>query len=124
MPPAPPDAGDPLPSLVELAASGSRLAPGFDVFAQGEASDGRSIPLAKAEDDDICVRGVFAADAPVRATLGLVGGEALAVTGGVDRGILGKTGPVCARRGAALSLQFDGTATRVRYVVWVARPAR
>ena len=118
-PAGPADAGDSLALLTDLASRGSQVAPGMRVLAQGEEASPLRLELPRS-DVDLCVRGVFVADAPVRATLKSGAGDTIAEADATTSGTLGARGPVCIRRAQTLTLQLEQPARRVRYVVWAA----
>jgi hypothetical protein len=108
---------DPLDTLDELAERGTRLAPGMRELAraEGRAPIHTLVPLP---DNDACVRVVFATREVIRATLSAAG-ETLATEEAGREGALGVRGPVCTRRGQALTLSFEAaTPAAVRYVIW------
>jgi hypothetical protein len=111
------DAGDPLTPLAALAARGQELAPGMRVVAQGEDTSPKDIDLPKV-DVDLCVRAVFAADAPVKASLTSSSGDRLATLDPSASATLGPRGPVCIRHGQTLTLHLEQPSRRVRWVVW------
>jgi hypothetical protein len=111
------EAGDSLTSLAELVARAPQVAPGMRVLAQGEEASPKAIDLPRA-DVDLCVRAVFVAESPVKAALASSAGDTLETTRPTVSGTLGPRGPVCIRRGQVLTLRFEQTAARVRYVMW------
>ena len=113
------DAGDALPPMAELIARAPQLAPGMQVLTTGDDAAPKTLTLAPVA-TDLCVRGIFVADAPVRATLLTSAGDALAETDAATSGTFGPRGPVCLRKGQALTLRFEQPAHRVRYVLWAA----
>ena len=78
--------------------------------------------MARARDRDACVRVAFEASAPVLAKLLDTGGHVLAtLEAPATRGVLGARGPVCVRKGDAVSAVaagLDGGATSARWVAW------
>jgi hypothetical protein len=113
------DAGNPVPSLEELAARAVRVAPGMHELARGEVTLPVSIGLPKV-DGDVCVRVAFAGRAPLRAALQTTSGDALVAAEPSTDGLLGPRGPVCVRRGQGVVLVMESAAYPARYVVWVA----
>ena len=123
-PPAPSVAtpADPLPALAELAARGGEIAPGMRILAQGEEAAPKRVEVPRV-DGDVCVRALFVATTPVKATLQSSTGFTLAETSArAVSGVLGARGPVCVRRGQGLALRFEDSTPRVRYVLWGSPP--
>jgi hypothetical protein len=84
-------------------------------------SFGEKIEIVRAEQRDTCVRVAFEAATPVTAKLVEGTGTVLATTSvaGVE-GLLGEKGPVCVRKGGALSVLVEGASVAVRWVAWAA----
>jgi len=122
-PPAPPEASaaTPGPNLFEsIEARGPSIAPGMHQVARQE-STGEKVELVRADQQDTCVRVAFEAAVPVLAKLVDGANRALATTGSAAvEGVLGEHGPVCIRKGEALSVAVDGPGAPVRWVAWAA----
>jgi hypothetical protein len=112
------DADD--PTLDALAARAASLAPGMREEVRIESPGAPlPVPLLRADKADACARVAFAAASAGRAWLEDAKGAVLAETTGRS-GALGLRGPVCVRRGDALTLRFDGPdGSRLRVVAWV-----
>lgn len=109
---------DPLPTVSELVGRGPQVAAGLREILHGEVASPGTVPV-QAADADVCLRVVFASLTPVHAALRSSAGDVLSEGGASVSGLLGARGPVCARRGQAMTLVFDGgTDAHVRYVVW------
>jgi hypothetical protein len=79
---------------------------------------GDKVEIAHAEGRDACVRVAFEASSPVVAKLVDAQGNVLAASEApVTRGVLGERGPVCVRRGDAVSAIAEGSAS-VRWMAW------
>jgi hypothetical protein len=105
-------------AFAALAARGPRVAPGMHEVARMQ-NTGDKVEIARAEGRDACVRVAFEASAPVLAKLIDAQGNVLAssdkpATGGV----LGEHGPVCVRRGQAVSALAEGSGASVRWMAW------
>jgi hypothetical protein len=84
-------------------------------------SAGEKIELVHAEQQDTCIRVAFAASVPVVAKLVDGVGNVVAETGAATvEGLLGEKGPVCIRKGEAVSVMVDGPGAAVRWVAWAA----
>ena len=108
----------PAQAFAALAARGPRVAPGMHEVARMQ-NTGDKVEIAHAEGRDACVRVAFEASAPVLAKLVDGQGNVLAssdkpATGGV----LGEHGPVCVRRGQAVSALAEGSGASVRWMAW------
>jgi hypothetical protein len=128
----PPPAGDPRgaseaasakddAALAALAARGASGAPGMRESSRLR-STGDKVVVARARDRDACVRVAFDASAPVLAKLLDTEGHVLAsLDAPAMGGVLGARGPVCVRKGDAVSAVAagpDGGAGSVRWVAW------
>lgn len=105
-------------AFAALAARGPRVAPGMHEVARMQ-NTGDKVEIAHAEGRDACVRVAFEASAPVLAKLVDGQGNVLAssdkpATGGV----LGEHGPVCVRRGQAVSALAEGSGANIRWMAW------
>jgi hypothetical protein len=85
-------------------------------------STGDKVVLVRAGDRDACVRVAFDASAPVSAKLMDTEGHVLAsLDAPAMGGVLGARGPVCVRKGDAVSAVAagpDGGVGTVRWVAW------
>jgi hypothetical protein len=107
-----PDAGGGFAALEQRAGS---LAPGMRMAAERE-NGGERVELVRAVEKDACVRAAFEASEPVSAKLVDAEGVTLAETAApVESGSLGERGPVCIRKGDAISGVASG---RVRWIAW------
>jgi hypothetical protein len=99
---------------------GPSIAPGMREVARRD-SFGEKIEIVRADQRDTCVRVAFEAATPVAAKLVDGTGTVLAMTSvaGAD-GLLGEKGPVCVRKGEALSVLVEGPRVAVRWVAWAA----
>jgi hypothetical protein len=101
------------------------LAPGLKQAAERESA-GERVELVRAG-NDTCVRVAFEASAPVTARLQDADGGLLAQTSSAaTEGALGDRGPVCVRKGDAVSASADGVdpgaaTRRVRWIAWASR---
>ena len=84
-------------------------------IARGEARGSVALPPF---DKDECVRATFASVAPVRMALVERKGAKLVSSALVADGFLGPRGPVCFHPDAQPTLQAEGDAGSVRYVIW------
>jgi len=118
-PPPAADSGTPA-RFDSIVARGPSIAPGMREVARRE-SFGERVEIVRAEQRDTCVRVAFEAVAPVTARLVDGTGTVLATTSvaGVE-GLLGEKGPVCVRKGEALSVLVEGASVPVRWVAWAA----
>jgi hypothetical protein len=104
------------------------LAPGMRAIAERETA-GESVELVRAEGHDQCVRVAFEATSPVVAKLTDAKGIALASSSSpASTGTLGEAGPVCIRKGDAVSAVVDAAGRDVSdaaihggtHVLWIA----
>ena len=109
------DAGERAPVLRPAPALDPASITGMSAEAEQELLLSEPWRVALPMPVDGCVRVLFAAGAPIDATLGPSSVRAQA------EGRLGPRGPVCERAGRTLSLSFTGHA-RVRYQVFRAGP--
>jgi hypothetical protein len=111
-------------ALAALAARGPSVAPGMREAARVRSSGARVV-VARAGERDACVRVAFEASAPVLAKLVDAAGNVLAALDApAQDGVLGARGPVCVRKGDAVSAVAagpDGGASSVRWVAWQSR---
>jgi hypothetical protein len=106
-------------SLDALAARAPSLAAGMREVARGEIAGEATRVIARAEDRDVCVRVTMVARYPVHASLIDARGEILADVKDAFDATLGAHGPVCTRKGDAVSLRVDaGAMSVVRFVAW------
>jgi len=111
-------------SLESLAEDGKIVAAGMRTLKGEELSGQREIgqELIARADVDTCVRVAFSAGEAVVAQLADEKGRILAETPRVTDGKLGERGPVCARRGETLRVQFMSPGdVVVRFVAWTSR---
>ena len=109
------DAGPNL--LAETLAEHDRVAPGAREAASATLDTSRDRELAlPAFDADTCVRAAFHASAPTAIALVDRRAATLATADGVS-GAIGASGPICFRKGDAVTFRFDGQA-RIAIVVW------
>ncbi len=128
-PPTPPPAtaqtaAAPVPAPAEafddLVALGPTLAPGMREIARKASSD-EPVELLRADAGDACVRVAFAAESPVVARLVDQNGEVLSSLGPARGGALGKSGPVCVRKGDAVrAIAVGAGRSHVRWLAWQA----
>jgi hypothetical protein len=110
-------------SFAALAARGATIAPGMREVARMQSA-GDKVEIARAEVRDACVRVAFKASSPVVAKLVDGEGNVLASSDiAATDGVLGQRGPVCVRRGDAVSAvaggaEGPGGVTNVRWVAW------
>jgi hypothetical protein len=111
-----------LTSLDALASRASALAPGMREVARGDLEGGPTpvtSPLARAEAADTCVRVAFVAAPPAHAWLTDARGDVLADAPSTGDATLAARGPVCVRRGDAVTLHVESSAAwRGRFVGW------
>jgi hypothetical protein len=106
------------PAFAALAARGPRVAPGMHEVARMQ-NTGDKVEIAHAEGRDACVRVAFEASAPVLAKLIDGQGNVLAASDKPSTGgVLGEHGPVCVRRGQAVSALAEGSGASVRWMAW------
>jgi hypothetical protein len=80
---------------------------------------GDKVEIAHAEGRDACVRVAFEASSPVVAKLVDAQGNVLASSEApATGGVLGERGPVCVRRGDAVSAFAEGSGASVRWMAW------
>ena len=109
------DAGPSALALVE--AEHDRVAPGAREAASGDLDLTRDHELAlQPFDADTCVRAAFRAGAPVSIAVVDAHRRAVANADGSE-GTLGASGPICFRKGDAVTFRFDGQ-SRLAIVVW------
>jgi hypothetical protein len=100
-----------------LEARAASLAPGMRLTAERENSGDR-IELVRASEKDTCARVAFEASAPVVAKLLDSAGLPLAeMQAAATEGELGERGPVCIRKGDAISGVATGSA-QVHWIAW------
>jgi hypothetical protein len=105
-------------SFAELLARGASVAPGMREVARMQTG-GDKVEIAHADGRDACVRVAFAASSPVVARLMDGEGNVLASTDApATDGVLGERGPVCVRKGDAVSAAAEGTGASIRWVAW------
>jgi len=125
------EASMPERSLSALGEQGSTLAPGMRKLEDGELSGARDVAhdLMAPVDKDTCVRVAWSANAAVDAKMLDASGRTLAEVRSARDGSLGERGPICARRGDTVRVQFAPIATAiadggapgnvvVRFVAW------
>jgi hypothetical protein len=101
-----------------LEARAASLAPGMRLAAERESS-GERIELLRAGDKDTCARVAFEASEAVIAKLVDSSGLPLAeMHAAANAGELGERGPVCVRKGDAISASATGAGARVRWIAW------
>jgi hypothetical protein len=106
------------PAFAALAARGPRVAPGMREVARMQ-NTGDKVEIAHAEGRDACVRVAFEASSPVVAKLVDAQGNILASSDApATGGVLGEHGPVCVRRGDAVSALAEGSSASVRWIAW------
>jgi hypothetical protein len=94
------------------------VAQGMREVARKE-NTGDKVQIAQAGGHDACVRVVFEASSPVVAKLVDGEGNVLASSDSpATDGVLGERGPVCVRKGDAVSAVAEGAAASVRWVAW------
>ncbi|HEX4445097.1 MAG TPA: hypothetical protein VH044_00110 [Polyangiaceae bacterium] len=101
-----------------LEARAAALAPGMRLTAERENA-GERIELVRAGNKDTCARVAFEASEPVIARLLDSAGLPLAeMHAAANEGALGEQGPVCVRKGDAISASAAGAGARVRWIAW------
>lgn len=117
----PPVDATPGPNLFEpIEARGPSIAPGMRQVARRESA-GEKIELLRADQQDTCIRVAFAAAMPVVAKLVDGAGNAVATTAAAAaEGLLGEKGPICIRKGEAVSVMVAGPGAAIRWVAWAA----
>ncbi len=121
---APLDAGTSDDTLETLAHHGVVVAAGMREEQRLDVENAAMlpVPLLRADRADLCARVAFVAARAGRAWLEDGKANVLAQTSGVS-GDLGPRGPVCVRRGDALTLRFEASGeplpTRLRVIAWV-----
>ena len=109
------------PSFDALAARGASVAPGMREVARVETTGDGVVEVVRAGERDTCVRVAFEASSPVVARLLDTEGNVLAASDVPEaEGVLGQRGPVCVRRGDAVSAAAGGAEAAVPNVRWVA----
>jgi hypothetical protein len=113
-----PDApGEPGRGFASLEARGPSLAPGM-VQAVERESTGDRVELVRSASKDTCLRVAFEAAQPVVVRLLESDGTVLAETRSTaTTGVLGDRGPVCIRKGVAVSAVAEG-AGHIRWIAW------
>lgn len=112
----------PSSDLLDLETRWASSVPGMHVVFARETGI-EPTEVARADVGDLCVRVAFEASDPVVATLTEPSGRTLATSAEGSGGLLGPEGPVCVRKGKTIRAYATGAAaTRVRWVVWTARP--
>ncbi len=97
------------------------LVPGMQLAATKESGP-QNVELARADEQDLCVRVAFDASEPVVASLVDSRGGTLATSVERTGGILAEQGPVCVRKGDAVHALATGPSTaRVLWVAWISR---
>jgi hypothetical protein len=105
-------------SFDALVARGAAIAPGMREVARTQSA-GDKVEIAHAEGRDACVRVAFAASSPVIAKLMDGAGNVLASSDApATDGVLGQRGPVCVRKGDAVSAVAEGAGASIRWVAW------
>jgi hypothetical protein len=105
--------------FVTLEGRASVLAPGLRQAAERESA-GEPTELVRAAVRDACVRVAFESGGPVTARLIDDDGGVLAETKAPAlEGALGERGPVCVRKGDAVSAVAEGATARVKWIAWV-----
>jgi hypothetical protein len=117
-PAAPPPPTVPVPDVfAAIEGRAPSIAAGMRQVARRESS-GEKTEIVRADRGDTCVRVAFEAAVPVIAKLVDEANTVLATTAAAAlEGVLGENGPVCIRKGEALSVTVGG-ATTVRWVAW------
>jgi hypothetical protein len=111
-----------LPSLEALAARGPSVAPGMREAARGEivtASGAAERSLVRADLADACVRVTLVAQPAVHAWLTDTRGDRLTDVNDATSALLAPLGPVCIRKGDAVTLHVEAQAPHAaRFVAW------
>jgi hypothetical protein len=106
-------------AFATLAARGAVVAPGMREVTRAE-SRGGAVEVARAGGRDACVRVAFTASSPVVAKLMDGDGNVLAMSDAPTMdGVLGEHGPVCVRKGDAVTAVAEGAGANVHWVAWV-----
>ncbi|HEY1958676.1 MAG TPA: hypothetical protein VGH28_23825 [Polyangiaceae bacterium] len=104
-------------ALVLLERSRDDVAPGAREAASAELDLSRDHELGMQPFDvDTCLRAAFRAGAPTSITL-LDARERTVATADGSEGMIGASGPICFRKGDAVTFRFEG-ASRLAIVVW------
>jgi hypothetical protein len=109
-------------AFATLVARGAVVAPGMREVTRAASGDGRhgAVEVARAEGRDACIRVAFTASSPVVGKLMDGDGNVLAMSDAPTMdGVLGEHGPVCVRKGDAVSAIAEGPGASVRWVAWV-----
>ncbi len=118
-PPAPPPV---LPSFDVLASRAPALAAGMREVARGDIASDSPSPtrvLARANGADTCTRLAFVAEPAVFASLLDDRGNVLAAGSPATDAAIGTRGPICVRKGDAVTLRVEGTPPwALRFVAW------
>jgi len=105
-------------SFVSLEGRATVVAPGLHQAAERETG-GERVELVRAASHDACVRVAFESSSPVTARLLDADGGVLAeMHAAAAEGVLGEHGPVCIRRGDAVSAVAEGGGVRVKWIAW------
>jgi len=105
-------------SFVSLEGRATVVAPGLHQAAERETG-GERVELVRAASHDACVRVAFESSSPVTARLLDADGGVLAeMHAAAAEGVLGEHGPVCIRRGDAVSAVAEGSGVRVKWIAW------
>lgn len=112
------DAGSALRAVEERWAA---LVAGMQLMTTRESGP-ENVELARADEQDLCVRVAFEASEPVVASLVDARGATLATSVERAGGILAEQGPVCVRKGDAVHALATGPSTA--HVLWVAWTSR
>ncbi|MGO9709792.1 MAG: hypothetical protein ACLQBL_13065 [Polyangiaceae bacterium] len=111
-----------LPSLDDLAARAPALAPGMREVARGELSSDKPPPtrqLLHADAADTCTRVAIVAQPALHLALKNGRGDLLADVPSSTDTPIGPRGPVCVRKGDAVTLSAEGSGPWVaRFVAW------
>jgi hypothetical protein len=112
-------------SVDALAARAPSLAPGMHEVARGDLTGiaGTSArEIVRAEATDTCARLALVAQPPVRAWLSDARGDVLAEAPDAGEASLGPRGPVCVRKGDAITLHLEASepskVSAARFVAW------
>jgi hypothetical protein len=106
------------PGFVSLEGRAAVLAPGLRQAIERE-NGGERVQLVQAAGHDACVRVAFESSAPVTVRLLDTDGGVLAETpAAAAEGALGDRGPVCIRKGDAVSAVAEGAGARVKWIAW------
>lgn len=104
-------------ALAMLEADRDRVAPGAREAASGDLDLSRDHELGmRPFDVDTCIRAAFRAHAPTSISVVDARERTVAIADGVE-GTIGASGPICFRKGDAVTFRFDGQ-SRIAIVVW------